>query len=53
LLSAVLASWVGLTGSLLLFGACYFVATASLLINPALREMDAARKPPLISTANS
>jgi MFS family permease len=40
LLSAALASWIGLQGSLLLFGAIYFLATTSLIVNPALRGME-------------
>jgi MFS family permease len=32
---------IGITLSLLLFGAVYFIATSSLLVNPALRGMDA------------
>ena len=31
---------VGLSTTILLIGACYLLATASMLVNPALREMD-------------
>ncbi len=40
LVSAGLASWLGLQWTLLLFGAVYFLATTSLLVNPALRGME-------------
>jgi MFS family permease len=43
LLSAATASWIGVQWSLILFGAVYFLATASLLVNPALRGMDKAK----------
>jgi MFS family permease len=36
---------LGVRTSLLVFGGCYLIATASLLVNPALRAMDAARAP--------
>src|SRR5262249_34088359 len=50
--SAALASWIVLQNSLLLFGALYFVTTASLLINPALRAMNTTWKSHLASTAD-
>jgi len=53
LLSAACASWIGLQGSILLFGACYFVATMSLLVNPAVRAMNAVEKPQVGSVAES
>ena len=34
---------IGITVALLLFGAVYFIATTSLLVNPALKGMDAPR----------
>ena len=34
---------IGITTALLLFGAVYFIATGSLLVNPALKGMDAPR----------
>jgi MFS family permease len=40
LLSAGLAGWIGLQWTLLLFGAIYFLATTSLIVNPALRGME-------------
>jgi MFS family permease len=40
LLSGVLASWLGIRPVLLIFGACYMIATLSLLVNPALRAME-------------
>lgn len=41
LLAGGLAPAIGITPCLLLFGAVYLVATGSLLVNPALRAMDA------------
>jgi MFS family permease len=43
LTSALLGSWAGVAPALLIFGSVYLAATLSLLINPALRAMDAAR----------
>ncbi|MFI5272364.1 MAG: MFS transporter [Ktedonobacterales bacterium] len=43
LLAGTLAPAIGVEPSMLLFGAVYFVATASLLVNPALRALDAKR----------
>ena len=39
LTSGALASWLGIRPVLLIFGACYLMATLSLLVNPALRVM--------------
>ena len=36
---------IGITVALLLFGAVYFIATTSLLVNPALKGMDARPSP--------
>lgn len=41
LLAGYLLEWAGLRSTLLVAGACYLLTTASLLFNPALREMDA------------
>ncbi|WIG62045.1 MAG: hypothetical protein OJF49_004794 [Ktedonobacterales bacterium] len=46
LLSGVLVGLIGIRTAILLFGAVYFLATASLLINPAMRSME---KNPTIS----
>jgi hypothetical protein len=35
----------GPRGTLLAVGGCYLIATLSMLLNPALREMDAGRGP--------
>jgi MFS family permease len=43
---------IGITATLLLFGAVYFISTSSLLVNPALRGMDAPR-PTSVSPASS
>jgi hypothetical protein len=44
LLAGLLAAWAGLPATLLGFGAVYLLATVSLLVNPALRGLDAKRK---------
>ena len=36
-----LVEWIGLTVLIAIIAACYLVATASMLVNPAIREMDA------------
>jgi hypothetical protein len=36
---------LGLRGTLLTVGGCYLIATLSMLLNPVLRQMDAARVP--------
>lgn len=46
LLAGAIEPGIGITASLLLFGAIYSVATISLLIIPALRGMDAPRTVP-------
>ena len=38
-----LATWMGLTGSMVVMGALYLAATLSLLINPAMKGMDLPR----------
>ena len=40
IISGYLVTLIGIRYSLLIFGACYLVATLSLLVNPALREME-------------
>jgi MFS family permease len=42
---------IGITAALLLFGAVYFIATTSLLVNPALKGMDAQPSSPMISAS--
>lgn len=43
LLAGLLVPGIGVTAAILAFGAVYFVATTSLLVNPSLRGMDAKR----------
>jgi MFS family permease len=38
--SGLLLDRIGLTPTLILLGACYFITTASLLVNPAIRDID-------------
>ncbi len=40
IISGYFVTWIGIRYSLLVFGACYLIATLSLLVNPALREME-------------
>ena len=42
---------IGITAALLLFGAVYFIATTSLLVNPALKGMDAQPSSPMVSAS--
>ncbi|HET8839927.1 MAG TPA: MFS transporter [Ktedonobacteraceae bacterium] len=44
-LSGYMVAWVGLHTTLLIMGTLYLVTTLSLLINPALRQMERAMKP--------
>jgi MFS family permease len=45
LLAGALGPTIGLMPSMLIFGAIYSVATLSLLVNPALRSLDAPKAP--------
>lgn len=48
IVSSLCATWIGARATLLAFGGCYLLATASLLVNPALRALDqpnASREP--------
>ena len=45
LLGGYCAEWIGTSTTLLVFGAVYLVATASLLVNPALRKMERTDAP--------
>jgi len=47
LLAGGLAPLIGVTPCIVLFGAIYLVATGSLLVNPALRALDAKSSPAL------
>ncbi len=40
LLGGYLVAWIGIVFSLFILGACYFVTTLSLLVNPALKNME-------------
>ena len=51
LLAGYCAGWLGLRGTLLAFGAVYFVATLSLLVNPAMRGIEPAKKVKASETA--
>ncbi|MEO7002566.1 MAG: MFS transporter [Ktedonobacterales bacterium] len=44
LLSGLVATGIGLPNTLLIFGACYFLTTVGLLVNPLLQGIDSTRR---------
>ncbi len=49
LIAGFMLESVGLRATLLSVGICYVLATATLIVNPAIREMDEASRDPLVS----